>query len=410
MVGLPTGTVTFLFGDVEDSTALFERQGVDYAEELTGHRSIVRDAVAAHGGQVVDQRGEEVFAAFSLPGGAVAAAVDIQRRHIDRVVRVRIGLHTGEPALTGEGYLGLDVHRAARICAAGHGGQILLSDTTRALVGDRIVEDLGEYLLKGISTPERIYQLLEPGFPVRFAPLRTLPAAPGRHGLLRLRRGRPNQLTLEQLAWATRARLPTTRPPERVAVSRLAAALSAAARASQSAHRFRDGVDRRALERRHVDNAPASVRSRRAADAVDTVRHQLGLLEAVDAHRVALEQAARRIPTSADEVERMTEALQDALERARSAIGTGTQRTRRTFWRGIRRLGEEYVVLTFDETGIERLNAFATMREARAFRLVAKLAGENKASYRKLDLRSQAEALRRTGLSTRNGPVDPRDG
>jgi class 3 adenylate cyclase len=407
MVGLPTGTVTFLFGDVEGSTELLERQGAAYADELAAHRSAVRAAVSARGGEIVDQRGEEVFAAFATADRAVATAVDIQRRHADRVVRVRIGLHTGEPALTGEGYLGLDVHRAARICAAGHGGQILLSDATRALVADRAVEDLGDYLLKGISAPERIYQLLEPGLPVRFAPLRTLPAVPARR-LLPPRRAR--QATLEQLAWSTRARLPATPKGERAAVSRLARALSVAARASQGARRFSDGVDRRVLEHRHAAYVPMSVRSHRAAGAVESAERQLALLDAVEAHTLALEQAARRTPTSADEIERATDALDNALEQARSAIGTATRRTRLTMRRGIHRLGDEYVVASVDETGIEHLNAFGTMREARAFRLAAKLARENKASYRKLDLRSHAEVLRRTGLGARRGPVDPRDG
>jgi hypothetical protein len=298
---------------------------------------------------------------------------------------MRVGLHTGESALTSEGYLGLDVHRAARICSAGHGGQILLSDTTRALVRERSVEDLGEYLLKGISAPERIYQLLEPDLPVRFAPLRALPAVRQRR-LPELRRARQKQLTLEQLAWSTRARLPATPEGERTAVSRLATALSVAARASQSARRFSDRVDRKALVRRRADYAPTSVRSRRAAGAVETAERQLALLEAVDARRVALEQQARRADANADAVQRATEELDRALELARAAIGTAAHQTRRTFRRGIHRLGDEYVVLTFDETGIQHEDTFATMREARAFRFAVKFAEQNKTRYRRIDV------------------------
>jgi class 3 adenylate cyclase len=385
MAGLPTGTVTFLFGDVEGSTALLERLGTSYADEIAAHRAIVREAVEANDGEVVDQRGEEVFAAFAGTERAVAAAVEVQRRHADLVIRVRIGLHTGEPALTGHGYLGLDVHRAARICAAGHGGQILLSDTTRALVADRTVEDLGEYLLKGISAPERIYQLLEPGLPVRFAPLRALPAVPARR-LLGVRPGRQRQAPLEQLAWSARAGLPSTPEPERAALSRLCSALSAAARASQSARRYCNGVDRRALEGRRASYLPTSLRSRRAAEAAGAVQQQLALLDAVEAHRVALEQTSRRTPPRADEIEHATSALDATLERARSAIGTAVPRTRRTLRRGIHRLGDEYVVTTFDETGIEHQNTFATMREARTFRFAARFAEQNRTTYRRIDI------------------------
>jgi class 3 adenylate cyclase len=246
---LPTGTVTFLFSDVEGSTALLERLGEEYAEELAAHRSIVREAVDAHAGKIVDQRGEEVFAAFTDAVSAVDAAAEVQRLHVGRVMRVRIGLHTGEPSLTGEGYLGLDVHRAARICGAAHGGQVLFSARTRELVAERSAKDLGEYLLKGITSPERLYQLLEPGLGQEFAPLRVLPVVPdGR--LTRLGKRPAGGAGIEQLAWETRARLPATHGSRRLEVSELALALDAAARASSAARRFTAGVDRRALDRR----------------------------------------------------------------------------------------------------------------------------------------------------------------
>ncbi len=375
MVGLPTGTVTFLFSDVEGSTALLERLGDGYAEELGAHRAIVRDAVRENGGEIVDQRGEEVFAAFAEADGAVTCAVEIQRRHVGRPMRVRLGLHTGEPALTGEGYLGLDVHRAARICGAGHGGQVLLSARTRELASDRNAKDLGEYLLTGITAPERLYQLLEPGLGQEFVALRVLPAhgEPKQSRRTKLRGG---ELTIDQLAWATRARLPGLEPSERPAVSRLAATLAAAARSFTSARRFLAGVDRGALERRLSAYRTMSSTSKRASDAARTSERQLALLDVVQARAKSLDTAARRPSPSTGEIEQATSALDTAVADARPAVGKAAGRTRRTLRRGIRRLGNEYVVITYDETGIERVNSFATMREACTFRRVARLADD----------------------------------
>ncbi len=282
MVGLPTGTVTFLFSDVEGSTELLERLGDAYASELHEHRAIVREAVGSRGGEIVDQRGEETFAAFSDASAAVETAVEIERRHADHPMRVRIGLHTGQPALTGDGYLGLDVHRAARICGAGHGRQILLSAETRALVADRSTKDLGEYLLKGISAPEHLFQLLEEGLPRSFAALRVLPTARKSKRRPQLRRRGDPPRSLEQLAWAVRARLPTTAEDERAAVSRLAASLIAAARSSTAAKRFVASVDRRAIERDLESYRSMGVTSQRASEAADLAARRLTLLDALD--------------------------------------------------------------------------------------------------------------------------------
>src|SRR5262245_15190169 len=134
MSGRPTGTVTFLFSDVEGSTEALQRLGDAYAGALGEHRRTTRDAVEQADGEVVDARGEEHFAVFARAHDAVAAAHAVQLAHRDHELKARIGLHTGEPSVDGDGYLGLDVHYAARICAAGHGGQVLLSAATRALV------------------------------------------------------------------------------------------------------------------------------------------------------------------------------------------------------------------------------------------------------------------------------------
>ena len=169
MPSLPSGTVTFVFTDIEESTALLQRLGDGYAGVLAEHRRIVRDAFGGNGVEI-DTQGDAFFYAFPRAREAVAAAVEVQRAHAghewpdDAAVRVRIGMHTGEPALHDEGYVGLDVVRAARICTAAQGGHVLLSETTRALLGSALPEGvsvypLGERHLKGIEEPERVYEL-----------------------------------------------------------------------------------------------------------------------------------------------------------------------------------------------------------------------------------------------------------
>src|SRR5256886_7436913 len=170
MSELPTGTVTFLFTDIEGSTRLLHELGDAYADALAEHRRVLREAFARHGGVEVDTQGDAFFVAFVRVKDALAAAAEGRQALDGGPVRVRMGLHTGEPVVTDEGYIGLDVHRAARIAAAGHGGQILLSQTTRDLAGDDRLRDLGEHRLKDLGAPERLYQLGDPDFP----PLRTL--------------------------------------------------------------------------------------------------------------------------------------------------------------------------------------------------------------------------------------------
>ena len=164
---LPAGTVTFLFTDVEGSTRLLHELGADaYAEALAEHRRVVREAFGRRGGVEVDTQGDAFFVAFATAPDALQAAAEAQAA---LVIPVRMGVHTGTPLLTEEGYVGADVHRAARIAAAGHGGQVLVSASTAALVRDAL-RDLGEHRLKDLSAPERIYQLGDREFP----PLKTL--------------------------------------------------------------------------------------------------------------------------------------------------------------------------------------------------------------------------------------------
>ena len=170
---LPGGTVTFLFTDVEGSTRLLQEHGAGYAGLLDEHRRLLRGAFAAHAGVEVDTQGDAFFVAFRSAADAVAAADDARRALEDGELRVRIGIHTGEPIVTEEGYVGIDVHRAARIAAAAHGGQIVLSETTQRLLGAEVpVRELGVHRLKDLIEAERLYQVGEGDFP----PLRTLDA------------------------------------------------------------------------------------------------------------------------------------------------------------------------------------------------------------------------------------------
>jgi class 3 adenylate cyclase len=166
---LPAGTVTFAFTDIEGSTRLLQELGDDYAEVVRDHRRIVRECLGSSGGTEIDTQGDAFFFSFTRARDAVRGAVAAQRSLRDHAwprgaeVRVRMGLHTGEPTVGEEGYLGMDVVRAARIASAGHGGQILLSETTRALVGNDLpegvgVHDLGQARLKDVQH-EHIYEL-----------------------------------------------------------------------------------------------------------------------------------------------------------------------------------------------------------------------------------------------------------
>ena len=169
MPEIPSGTVTLLFTDIEGSTRLLHELGDAYADALAAHRRVLRQAFARHGGVEVDTQGDAFFVAFAHAEDALAAAASGQSKLTDGPVRVRMGLHTGRPLVTEEGYVGIDVHRAARIAAAGHGGQVLVSQTTRNMVEAELT-DLGEHRLKDLAEPVWIFQLGRDEFP----PLRSL--------------------------------------------------------------------------------------------------------------------------------------------------------------------------------------------------------------------------------------------
>ncbi len=182
---LPTGTVTLLFSDVDRSTELVKRLGERYGEVLTQHRGLLRQAFEEHRGIEIDTQGDAFFVAFGAARDAVAAAIAAQRALAahswqDGVeVRVRMGLHTCEPHRSHESYVGVGVHRAARICTIAHGGQVLLSRSTAGIIDDDeisgvTVRDLGEHRLKDIDRPERIFEVVVEGLPSAFPPPRTI--------------------------------------------------------------------------------------------------------------------------------------------------------------------------------------------------------------------------------------------
>jgi predicted ATPase len=234
MRDLPTGTVTLLFTDIEGSTRLLQELGDRYADALADHQRTLRQAFQAHGGFEVNTQGDAFFYAFARAGDAVAAAREGQERLAGGPVRVRIGIHTGEPTVTDGDYVGPDVHRAARVMAAAHGGQVLLSQSTRELLDSSVeLRDLGDHRLKDLPAPMRLFQLGGGEFqPIRSLGLTQLPVAP--HPIV----GRRRELgELVRLLGGDGARLVTLTGPGGIGKTRLA--LAAASELVQS---FDDGV------------------------------------------------------------------------------------------------------------------------------------------------------------------------
>jgi predicted ATPase/class 3 adenylate cyclase len=254
MPNLPTGTVTFLFTDIEGSTRLLETLGDGYTPVLERHHELLREAIAAGEGTEVSTEGDAFFAVFPSAPRAVAAATAAQRALAvepwpgNMAVRVRMGLHSGEGALGGDSYIGLDVHRAARVAAAGHGGQVLLSGATQALAGDSLspgvsLIDLGQHRLKDLSRPEHLWQLAIDGLAADFPALKTLDATPNNLPLqLTSFLGRQREVS-DVLALLAANRLVTLTGPGGTGKTRLA--LQAAADASDQ---FAGGVYFVALE------------------------------------------------------------------------------------------------------------------------------------------------------------------
>jgi class 3 adenylate cyclase len=182
---LITQTFTFLFTDIEGSTAILQRLGGRYEQVLADHHRLIRGSLAGHDGREIDTQGDAFFAVFTSPSACIAAVIEMQRSLLAQSwpdgeqVRVRMGVHSGEAAQTSVGFVGIDVHRAARIAAVAHGGQVVLSASTAALVRDSmpagaLLTDLGRHRLKDLGRPEQIFQLVASGLPAVFPPLRSL--------------------------------------------------------------------------------------------------------------------------------------------------------------------------------------------------------------------------------------------
>lgn len=185
MSNLPSGTITILFTDIEGSTRLLQQLGEKYATLIAEHNLLLREASETNNGRVMGLEGDSFFVVFPRALDAINAVVQSQRALATHAwpeavtVRVRMGLHTGEPQISALGYVGIDVHRAARIAAAGHGGQVLLSQATYDLVQSQLPEsvtirDLGEHRLKDLRQPKHLYQLVMEGLPSDFPPLKSL--------------------------------------------------------------------------------------------------------------------------------------------------------------------------------------------------------------------------------------------
>lgn len=245
---LPVGTVTFVFTDIEGSTRLVQELGSAWADVLETHNELLRTAIAAHDGLVVKTEGDSFFAVFTSAPQALAAAARAQEAlsehqwNLETPVRVRIGIHTGTGILGGEDYIGLDVHRAARISAAAHGGQTIMSEATAVLVERELptgldLRDLGKHRLKDLTQPEALFQLLVPGLDTDFPPLKTLDAIPNNLPVqLTSFVGRRHELG-SALALLARSRLLTLTGPGGTGKTRLALQIGA-----EMSGDFRHGV------------------------------------------------------------------------------------------------------------------------------------------------------------------------
>jgi class 3 adenylate cyclase len=431
---LPSGSVTFLLTDIEGSTSLVQTLGDRYGRLLADHRNLLRAAVEEAGGVEVDCRADEFFGAFTDAQEAVKAALSAQRAFQVHQwpgglqLGVRMGIHTGEPTLAEEGYLGLDVHRAARICSAANGGQVLVSRPTKKSLSDSDLDgvgfrDLGGHHLKGLSSPEPIFQVVVDDLPSEFPPLRSAGAVERgsfegrerelgqtatrrlRQALSSLRDAGSTQPDLEELGWEVRSLLPAAPPAEQRSVAELGGALFTSGRSVVEADRYLATLDRDSLERKLLEYREMGVVSKRAAGEVGAVASRIAHIDRLAARRKGVEKTTselaegirslkerildRQESSSSDlstevaglRVRAQAADLEGALEAARSQLGLMDLKLRRTRFRGVFRWGERYIVPYYDEVGVEHRKEFQTREEARSFRWTMRFAQKQQGEY-----------------------------
>jgi class 3 adenylate cyclase len=337
MAELPTGTVTLLFTDIEGSTQLLKKLGGDYERALSDHRVLLRRAFNLFGGQIIDRQGDAFFVVFRGAKDAVAAAIEAQRSLAAHPwpegseLRVRMGIHTGEPSVGEEGLTGLAVHLAARICATAHGKQVLISETTRSLVEGELpseseFRDLGEHSLKDFDRPVRLFQLVAEGLGESF-PLPRAPSARADEGLdVYLQPGeprRPPATVAVRLGEALRGAIPRRRRDESVvligsriqsvsqlspspelgaALRRLGGAVVQGGRCLRDAQRLLGVVDRRALERRLDTLSDGSLLTESEAQLADDLARQTDALDRLSELRPRLRETIERIDARSEEI------------------------------------------------------------------------------------------------------------
>ena len=392
MAGLPTGTVTLLFTDIEGSTSLVHRLGDGFGAVREQHRRLLRRAVADAGGDEVECRADEFFAVFQRAKDGVAAAVAAQRLLADHAwpegisLHVRMGLHTGEPAVEGGGYLGIDVHRTARICAAGHGGQILLSQTTRDLVASGVeVKDLGSYSLAGLPAAERLFQLLAVGLRSEFPPLRA-ESGQRRRVAGRLPGRRSRQPSLADAARQVRRLLPDVAASLQRPLVELGAALFTADRAVGGASSFLARVDQKQLTRRLGVQRELSIYSQQAQEEAEQLQTRIICVENLDDRRHALASLAPQLPDRLEALRReeeitqlheyvttATTELDQALGNAAKALDLLSFKLAGTRHRGVYQADHGYIVPYSDEHDRDRYREFETLSEARDFKTALRL-------------------------------------
>jgi len=361
----------------------------------------LREAAAAVGGVEIDCRGEEFLFAFARARDGVAAALAGRRAHASEAwpdgeaLRVRMGVHTGEPTVRDDGYLGLDVHRGARICAAAHGGQVLLSQATFDLIAGAAVDgpelvDLGEHRLKGLGGAERLYQVGDDAFPALRVADAGVAVAGREHELARLVRAavrgperlrelvaglRRREPGLAELGWRARA---LRTPAERDALDPLGGDLFAAARSVADVDGYLERIDRKGLASRAADYSALGVISERAAREADSYARQVADIEDLFETRARVPGLAREVDVALSQsgdraeigrrVRALTATLDAQLEQARNDLGAMSVKLRRTWVRGVYRLGSSYAVPYYDDLGVEARKEFETLSDARRFR------------------------------------------